>query len=239
MTSVVISQPMLFPWVGLFEQIRLADFFVFYDDVQFSKGSFTNRVQLKNMDGHSWMTIPIVNLHLGDKILDLNVNNSKDWRKQHREQLANLYSKAPYVGDVLAIVDKVYEEQTHSISKLACASIKAICEYYDLYSNKNYYLSSEMNISGKSSERVLKIVQYFSGDIYVTGHGARKYLDHTLFERNKVRVEYLDYQMKKYPQLYGEFTPFVSILDLIANCGKSGKSIIDSKTIYWKEFIGE
>ena len=47
MTTVVISQPMLFPWVGMFEQVALADVFVHYDDVQFSKGSFTNRVQLK------------------------------------------------------------------------------------------------------------------------------------------------------------------------------------------------
>ena len=47
MTTVVISQPMFFPWVGMFEQIALADVYVHYDDVQFSKGSFTNRVQLK------------------------------------------------------------------------------------------------------------------------------------------------------------------------------------------------
>ena len=42
--KVVITQPMLFPWVGLLEQIMLADVLVNYADVQFSKGSFTNRV---------------------------------------------------------------------------------------------------------------------------------------------------------------------------------------------------
>ena len=50
MTVVVISQPMLFPWVGMFEQIRLADVYVHYTDVQFSKGSFVNRVQIKTAD---------------------------------------------------------------------------------------------------------------------------------------------------------------------------------------------
>ncbi|HOX52645.1 MAG TPA: WbqC family protein, partial [Fibrobacteria bacterium] len=32
--TVVITQPMYFPWVGLFEQIRLADEIVWLDDVQ-------------------------------------------------------------------------------------------------------------------------------------------------------------------------------------------------------------
>ena len=35
--NVVISQPMLFPWVGMLEQVRLADSYVHYSDVQFSK----------------------------------------------------------------------------------------------------------------------------------------------------------------------------------------------------------
>ena len=57
---VVISQSMYFPWVGMLEQIRLADVFIHYDDVQFSKGSFSNRVQVKQPDGTSaWMTIPL------------------------------------------------------------------------------------------------------------------------------------------------------------------------------------
>jgi hypothetical protein len=40
--TVVISQPMFFPWVGMLEQLKLADTYVHYDDVQFEKGSFSN-----------------------------------------------------------------------------------------------------------------------------------------------------------------------------------------------------
>ena len=55
MKTVVISQPMYFPWIGIFEQIRLADVFVFYDDVQFTRG-FINRVQYKTPQGTGWIT---------------------------------------------------------------------------------------------------------------------------------------------------------------------------------------
>ena len=40
-----------------------------------------------------------------------------------------------------------------------------------------------------------------------------------------------------YPQLHGEFTPFVSALDLVANCGRAGRQYIHSKTVNWKEFV--
>ena len=66
-TRVVISQPMLFPWVGLFEQIRAADVYVHYDDVQFSKGSFTNRVQIKTARGPRWLTVPGASVHVYGK----------------------------------------------------------------------------------------------------------------------------------------------------------------------------
>ena len=57
--KVVISQSMFFPWVGFLEQLKLADVYVFYDDVQFSKGGFTNRAQVKANDGVKWMTVPL------------------------------------------------------------------------------------------------------------------------------------------------------------------------------------
>ena len=67
MTTVVVSQPMLFPWVGLFEQIRLADVFVHYDDVAFSKGSFFNRVQIKTLEvGSKWFNGPATTFRTGD-----------------------------------------------------------------------------------------------------------------------------------------------------------------------------
>ena len=43
---VVISQPMYFPWVGFLSQISMASTIIWLDDVQFSKGSFTNRGSL-------------------------------------------------------------------------------------------------------------------------------------------------------------------------------------------------
>jgi len=57
--NVVIPQPSYIPWRGYFDQIRRADLFVFYDDIQYDKHGWRNRNQLKTHQGKQWLTIPV------------------------------------------------------------------------------------------------------------------------------------------------------------------------------------
>ena len=235
MTRVVVSQPMFFPWVGMFEQIRLADIYVNYSDVQFSKGSFTNRVQIKTSAGRKWLTLPLADLHLGQCIDEVRINNLKDWRKSHRDLLRQSYRAAPFCSDMLALVDDVYGLPSSSLAEIAEASLMASCRYFGLDAGKRFLDVRDMGIGGESSQRVFNIVRTLQGTCYITGHGARNYLDHDLFERAGISVEYMDYRKLAYPQLHGDFTPFVSILDLIANEGRAGIARIASVSVDWKE----
>lgn len=231
---VVISQPMFFPWIGMFEQIRLADVYVHYADVQFSKGSFVNRVQVKTSSGIKWLTVPLKGLSLGQHIDKVEVNDSTDWRGSHIRLLTQAYAEAPFCDEMLAIVRQTYAAKARTIDELAIGSLDAVLGYFDLARDTQFMDSRSMNVGGSSSQRVLDIVRAAGGNIYITGHGAKNYLDHELFEQNGIRVEYMDYQKTAYPQLHGEFTPYVSILDLIANIGKAGKIYIHSGTHYWR-----
>lgn len=237
--SIVISQPFHFPWVGMLEQIALADVFVHYDDVQFSKGSFTNRVQIKTPDGFKWLTIPLGNMHLGQKINEVQAreDSRKDWRQAHLDFLAQVYEPAPFVDDMLALVRRVYAPRPRSLCDIVIDGLMALAEYFGLTEGKIFHRSSELGIEGRSSQRVADIVSSLGGTVYYTGHGARRYMDHELFETRGIRVEYMDYAKTPYPQLYGPFNPFVSSLDLVANAGPEGREYIRPRTVHWKEFL--
>jgi len=107
MTAVVISQPMLFPWPGFFEQLALADGYIYLDDAQYSKGSFTNRIQLLKGNDRCWMTIPLAGKGSFQKIQDLSAT-ADNWRASHRSLLRQSLDGAPYIDDALAILDEVY-----------------------------------------------------------------------------------------------------------------------------------
>ena len=44
--KIAIHQPNFFPWAGYFLQDLFVDIFVFLDDVQYSKNSYTNRASI-------------------------------------------------------------------------------------------------------------------------------------------------------------------------------------------------
>ncbi len=235
--NVVISQPMFFPWVGLIEQVRLADQFVFYDDVQFSKGSFVNRVQIKTASGIKWLTVPLKGVSLGQRIQDVQVDHARHWQRQHLDMLKQAYATAPFLKDMLRVVQEVHDVGADTIGALSEASMVAVCRYFGLDTGRQFHHIGELAIGGSGSQRVLDIVQHLHGSRYITGLGAANYLDHEAFAQAGVAVEYMAYRKTPYPQLHGEFTPYVSILDLIANVGHAGIDHICSGTTHWKEFL--
>ena len=233
--KIVISQPMYFPWVGLLEQIRLADIFVYYTDVQYVRGFF-NRVQIKREHGVSWLTVPLRDLHRGQLINEIAIDERVDWRAKHRSLLKHAYSASPHVDEMLNLVDQVFSEKVNSLGDLSRASVSCLSNYYGFMNGKKFVSSSDLGVGGKSSERLCDICLNFHATTYITGHGAINYLDHELFERRNIRVEYMNYKKIEYPQLHGPFTPFLTGLDLVANCGKEGVKYICSDAKYWKEF---
>lgn len=233
MTAVVISQPMLFPWPGFFEQLALADSYVYLDDAQFSKGSFTNRIQVRYGHDRRWMTIPLAGKGSFQTIAELKADGS-EWKKGHRDLLRQSLHDAPYRDDALAIFDNVYKAE--SVCDLLIASIEEPARYLGIGANRTIARTSELAIAGTSWQRVLDIVCHFDGTRYLTGHGAAHYLDHSAFEQNGVGVEYMHYSLTEWPQGGGTFTPYVTILDLIANTGPKSAQYLMPETIPWRQF---
>lgn len=233
MTAVVISQPMLFPWPGFFEQMALADVFLWLDDVQFSKGSFTSRVQVRHGDRIKWLSIPLTGQGSFQSICDL--ASAGEFRDRHKDFLRQAYSDAPFVGEALAIVEDVYAQR--NICDLLIASAEVSALRLGVATKQKRMRTSLMGVPGRSWQRVLDLVLAAGGTRYITGHGAAHYLDHVSFEQAGVAVEYMDYSKTAWPQRGADFTPFVSILDLIAMTGPDAPNFLHPATIAWRSFV--
>ncbi len=235
---LVISQPMYFPWYGHLEQILAADTYVFYDDVQFSKGSFTNRVQLLVDGVQQWLTLPVRLPQATMPIQDVMLNCDKDWKLAHLRKFHAAYRKAPYLTDAIALMESVFSAETTSLSSIAIDSVKCLATYFGLMEATAFMKSSELGIGGSGSARVLAICQQLGACEYITGHGAKNYLDQASFERAGIEVSFLDYGLVPYRQLSQPFTPYVSSLDLVAMMGKQGRTAIAGSVVKWHQFIG-
>ena len=181
--TVVISQSMYFPWVGLLEQVRLADVFVHYDDVQFARG-FLNRVQIKTKDGPCWMTVPTRDRYRGQTIDEVLIDDSKAWRDDHRNQISLALRGAPFLDDALGLMDAVFDVPAVTLADISRASVRALARYFELDAETEFLNSRDMGTPGASSQRLKDLTLAAGGDVYLTGHGARNYLEH-----NRAAVE--------------------------------------------------
>lgn len=232
----VVSQPMYFPWCGVFDQIRLSDTFVFYDDVQLSRG-FYNRVQIKTDQGPKMITVPLAKRHRDQKINESLISYDENWVARHRSVIINAYRKTKYLADALSIFDEVTRRDHELLSQLATDSIMTAADYLGLNSDKKFILSSSLDVGGKSSQRLFDISHHLSAEIYLSGHGGLRYLNHEIFDSGGIEVRYMNYWFRTYDQMHGSFDPYVSMLDAIAHLGPSAAEILESTTLNWREAI--
>jgi hypothetical protein len=225
---VAVIQSSYLPWRGYFDFIAHCDLFVLYDDVQYSKGSWRNRNRLKTAQGARWLTVP-VHYRFGARIDEVALASppGRDWRAEHRDALLHALADAPYFHDALELWEEAAAQRCQQLSPLNEALIRSVCRYFGL--TTPIVRSDQFALSGTKTVRLLALLRQAGARTYVSGPSAKAYLDEDLFLEHGIRLEYKRYSYAEYPQLWGPFEGAVSILDLIANCGRAGSALLSSR----------
>lgn len=224
-----ILQPGYLPWLGFFEQLNRSDIFVIYDDVQYDKNGWRNRNRIKTANGIQWLTIPVhfkFEEHL--IIKDIKIDNKVNWRKKHLLSLRTNYSKSPFFSKYIDIFEDAYSRTWKNLIDINMHFILALSRCLGL-SSKKIIRSSTLNITGDKTERLIKICKMFSADVFYEGSAGKNYIDESFFAREGITIEYQDYKHPVYRQLYGDFMPHLSVVDLLFNHGDESLSILTNK----------
>jgi hypothetical protein len=89
------------------------------------------------------------------------------------------------------------------------------------------FVASELgDFTDDPDERLVEITRHFNGDTYLAGSGGRQYMDLEKYSKQGISVKFQDFQHPEYDQLFGEFEPYMSVIDLILNHGDKSLSII-------------
>lgn len=217
--KIAILQSNYIPWKGYFDIIASVDEFILYDDMQYTRRDWRNRNQIKTPRGLQWLTVPVLVKGKYEQTIKETQIDGMSWSKDHWKSLAVNYKRAPYFDEIAAWLKPLYFDHSYStISDLNETFIRAICKYLKI-STKITHSWDYVLIDGQS-ERLADLCLQAGGLDYVSGPSAQNYIDQTVFHANGIRVTWFDYDdYPEYPQLWGEFTHAVTILDLLFNMG--------------------
>lgn len=223
--KVLIHQPEYLPWLGFFDRIGKADILVVLDDVGYQKNGFINRNKIKTADGWQWITIPVKGRSPNKKIKEVLIDNERDWKNKQLLLIKNNYCKSPNFSQYYTFLKETLEKKWDFISDLDIYLIESVMKFLDI--NIPIIRSSSMKVEGTKNKLLVNICKKVGADIYISGLGAKGYLNEKIFEENGIKVVFRNFEQQKYNQQFNNnFEPQMSILDLILNHGKESKNII-------------
>jgi hypothetical protein len=225
--KVAITQSNYIPWKGFFDSINMVDVFVLYDDMQYTKRDWRNRNLIKSVNGSQWLSIPIeVKGKYFQKISETRISDAS-WAKSHWMSLKHTYGKQPGFALYKELFENLYNKEYEFLSQVNYEFIVAICKLLGIKTEIRW--SHEFELPEGKTERLVSICSALNATEYFTGPAARNYMDESLFEKERIQINYYDYS--GYPEYDQPFPPFshaVTILDLLFCAGNEAKKFMKS-----------
>ena len=221
---VAIHQPQYLPWLGYFDKINRADIFVLLDNVQFKKNEWQNRNKIKTAQGLQWLTVPVM-YKFSQLINEVKINNKDKWQHRQRQAIISNYKKASYWSLLEEFFEEIFSSKWQYISQLNIHVVKKLAELLGI--TTPIFVASELGeFPEDPDDRLIALTKHFDADTYLAGGGGREYMNMEKYAERGIEVIFQEYKHPVYNQLFGDFKPFMSVIDLIYNHGEKSLEIL-------------
>ena len=223
---ISINQPAYLPWLGYFNRIVRSDLHIVLDHVQFEKNSFTNRNKILLNGQPIWLTVPVLtkgnfkNININSLKIDSQVN----WEKKHWSSIQQAYSKSLHWSEFKDPLSNLYSSSSDLLNEVLDKSLQFFIKCFGIITPIEF--SSNYDFKEKKSDLVLEICKKFKATKYLSGPFGRSYLEECNFNKMGIEIVYDDYIHPVYSQRSESFIPYLSALDLLANCGDKSLGIL-------------
>lgn len=226
---VGIHQSHYLPWLRYFEKVHRSEVFIVLDNIQFSKNGWQNRNKIKGPNGPLLLTVPVY-AKAGQRLDEVRINNTVDWRRKHWRGIEQHYRNAPYFADYAPFLEAAYRREWDALVELNDYLFRFFLDALGITTPIEY--SSRLNVPGTATERLINLIRAVGGDAYYSGvYALDVYLDAHALDAAGIRLELQHWCAPVYPQAYGEFASDLSIVDLLMHRGPGSLGVITSGSV--------
>lgn len=221
--TVAIHQPDFAPYLGFFHRFLHADMYIVLDHVQFvtnTSRSWTHRDKIKTSAGEKWLTLGVKKPPLGTPINQVALAPDNGWVQANLALLRENYRKAGSFREVMPLIEELYSDPPPLMRDFNLRWLERLVDLLDV--RIPFVLSSTLQPNGQKNELLIDLLTKVGATHYLSGTGARGYMDPEAFSRAGIDVVWQQFEHPAYPQQFGSFVPFLSIVDALFNCGVDG-----------------
>lgn len=219
--KIAIIQSNYIPWKGYFHIIHSVDALILLDDVQYTRRDWRNRNKIKTKDGLKWLTIPVQTKGNYHQRINETQTQGGEWTKKHWHMLEDAYRSAPFFRHHSDHIYYLYQKASEEsyLSHINMIFLRALCDLFQITTPISFstdYYSTEVLDNFDATERLVALCKKAGADCYLSGPSAKNYLDCKKFENEGIAVDFMQYpDYTEYPQGYGSYEHYVSILDVL------------------------
>jgi hypothetical protein len=222
---LAVLQSNYIPWKGYFDLMAMADLFIVYDSVQYTKNDWRNRNLLPTATGQTWLTIPVATAGRSDQRIHEAVIGDRRWARKHWQTVSQLLAGRASFPEYRDLWQTWWKE----------------AESFELLHDVNVYflrnLAGQLNIStpivddrqyqlvdDTPTGKLVQLCLAAGADRYVTGPAGLNYLALDRFAVAGIAVDVIEYDgYPTYQQTTGEFRHGVSVIDVLSSVGSSAR----------------
>lgn len=237
MKRVGLLQPTYLPYPGYFQIMDVVDEFYYMTDVQFSKPSWQMRNKIRTPFHHDkvhnenigwmWLTVPTFHASIGTPermLINTRIDNSKPWRQHHLTCISGFYAKSQWYEEYWLELENIYMKNWDLLVYLNIALIEWMKKRLGI--DTPTFIEGELHYDRvkDKTQRLVNFCNAVGADLYLEPGGGAEFIDPKIFEVNGIELRFLHYEPPQYIQLYEDFVPYMSTLDMLFCLGPRAKN---------------
>lgn len=216
--TIAGMQPYLFPYIGYFQTINCAEYFVIADNAQFIDQGWINRNRILVHEKPHMITVPLIkdktHLKINERYFASEFNQK--YKNKILKSIHHAYCKAPNFKLCYDLIESILMYNSDNVADFTYNSLREICSYLDI--KTALILQSELNTpSGlDAQDTIIYICRKFNAKICINAIGGMELYSAKKFRENNVTLKFIKTKESlEYKQFNNKFVPNLSIIDVM------------------------
>jgi hypothetical protein len=213
---IAVMQPYLFPYIGYWQLLNAVDLFVIFDDVHYIRKGFIDRNSIL-LNGHPHkIKLELLGASQHKKINEIDVGEN---RLKLLKTIDLAYRRSIQHPIFYPIVEKILLNPEKNLARYLEFSIMELSTYMKI--RTKILRSSSFTYLGQGKSKIIPLVRELGGTTYVNSEGGRALYRAEDFCEAQIGLTFLGNEQRPYAQSSKNFTPNLSVLDLLFNVSAS------------------
>ena len=218
--KLAIMQPYFFPYIGHFQLMKNVDRWIVADDLQFIDKGWITRNRILHPDAKKewiYILIPLKNRRSFDKINNINIDGTQNWKSLILGRLSHYKNKAPYYDRTIDLVKACLAYDKNNLALFVTNTLRLVASELGINVKMDVLSRLELKLGhiNHPGQWAVKISEALGATEYINPYSGYSIYREDEFSSRSIKLYFLRPHLTPYTQRCDGFVSRLSIIDVM------------------------